>query len=156
MNLDQLCTFVRALGRERVQYVVIGGAALNAHGIIRATEDIDIMVLPTPSNVASLRNALKSIWQDDSIDSITSEDLNGEYPVVRYGPPEGTVYIDIIARLGDAFAFDDIQSQTVSLKGVSMVVATPTSLYRMKKNTVRDIDRADAAALRARFVLDEE
>ena len=39
------------------------------------------------------------------------------------------------------------------VEGVPVRVATPATLYRMKKDTLRPIDRADAAALREKFRL---
>lgn len=43
------------------------------------------------------------------------------------------------------------------MEGVSVRVATPRTLYRMKKDTVRPQDRLDAAALLQRFgPLEEE
>lgn len=156
MTLDALREFAAALEREGVDYVVVGAAALNAHGIIRATEDIDLMVRPTAENVERLRRALKAVWNDPAIDEITAEDLSGSYPVIRYGPPDGTVYFDIISRLGERFAFEDVERDPVDLGGTIVHVATPAALYRMKRDTVRPIDRADAAALRERFGLDDE
>jgi hypothetical protein len=44
----------------------------------------------------------------------------------------------------------------VTIEGVPVRVATPATLYRMKKDTVRPIDRADAAALRDKFRLAED
>jgi len=35
-------------------------------------------------------------------------------------------------------------------------VATPRTLYRLKRDTVRPIDRADAQALREMFDIDED
>lgn len=40
--------------------------------------------------------------------------------------------------------------------GVRARVATPRMLYRMKRGTVRPIDRADAADLKAKFALAED
>ena len=156
MTLDELRTVIAAFATEGVDYVLIGAAALNAHGIVRATEDIDVMVRATPENVARLRRALRSVWDDPTIDEITVEDLSGDYPAIRYGPPAGALYLDLIARLGEAFDFADIDSQSIDLGGVSARVATPKSLYRMKKDTVRPIDHADAALLRKRFGIEEE
>ena len=156
MTLDELRTIVAALEQSGVEYVVIGGAALNAHGIIRATEDVDMMVRATAANIARLRQALKMVWDDPAIDDISVEDLAGDYPVIRYGPPDGTLYLDIVARLGEAFGFDDVESQPINLGGPVARVATPSALDRMKRNTVRDIDRADAATLRKRFGLEDE
>ena len=156
MTLDELRALITALETHGVEYVVIGAAALNALGIVRATEDIDIMVRPSADNVARLRRALGSLWDDPDIAQITAEDLAGAYPAVRYGPPQGSLYIDIVARFGEAFAFDDVPGQSVDIGGVHARIATPRALYRMKRGTVREIDRLDAARLRTRFGLHEE
>jgi hypothetical protein len=156
MTLDELRALITALETHGVEYVVIGAAALNALGIVRATEDIDIMVRPSADNVARLRRALGSLWDDPDIAQITAEDLAGAYPAVRYGPPQGSLYIDIVARFGEAFAFDDVPAESVDIGGVHARIATPRALYLMKRGTVREIDRLDAARLRARFGLDEE
>ena len=34
---------------------------------------------------------------------LTAEDLLGSYPAVQYVPPEGDYWIDLLARLGEAF-----------------------------------------------------
>ena len=156
MTLDELNELLQALEREQVAYVLIGGAALNVHGILRATEDIDIMVRPTEANIVALRAAFMSIWDDESINEISAVDLNGDYPVIRYGPPQGRLYVDILGRLGEAFSFDDIESQRVEVGGITATVATPAALFRMKRHTLRDIDRADAAMLQSRFKLNKE
>ncbi len=65
-------------------------------------------------------------------------------------------WIDILARLGEAFRFADIESEDLVVDGVRVRVATPRMLYRMKKHTVRPQDRLDAQLLRERFDLREE
>ena len=62
---------------------------------------------------------------------------------------------DLISRLGTAFGFEDLEAETVVLEGVQVRVATPRTLYRMKKDTVRPLDRADAQALREKFKLED-
>ncbi|NKC14093.1 MAG: hypothetical protein GKR94_18475 [Gammaproteobacteria bacterium] len=156
MTLDELRGICHALAGAGVEYVLIGGAALNVHGIVRATEDIDLMVRPDADNIGRLRNALHRLWDDPSIDEITADDLLGDYPVVRYAPPGGELYLDIVARLGDAWAFDDIERQRVNIAGMDVYVAAPASLYQMKKDTVRSLDKSDAQALRVKFKLDEQ
>jgi hypothetical protein len=156
MDFDRFLELLTALAREQVDYVLVGAAALSLHGIVRATEDIDLFLRPEPDNVARLKRALRSVWDDVEIAGITAQDLAGEYPTVRYGPPGEAFVIDLLSRLGTAFSFDDLEVQTVSVDGVPVRVATPRTLYLMKKDTVRPIDRADAAALRERFGLDED
>lgn len=154
--LDDALRVIQSLNEAGVDYVVVGGVALNVHGLVRATEDLDIFVRPEADNIARLRQALMTVWSDPDIAQITAEDLCGDYPAVRYGPPEGTLYLDILTRLGEATAFADLEAEDKELAGVRIRVATPRTLYRMKKNTVRPIDHSDAAALRSAFNLDEE
>lgn len=56
-----------ALGEEQVDYVLVGGVALNLHGLIRATEDVDLFVRAEPDNVARLRRALWTSSDDPAL-----------------------------------------------------------------------------------------
>ena len=152
---DRLGDVLRALNDESVAYVLFGGQAVNAHAILRYTGAIDVFVEPTPENVQRLRQALRRVWNDPEIDEILVEDLAGDYAVVRYGTPDDFV-IDITSRIGTAFAFHDLESEIIIVAGVPARVATPRTLYRMKKDTVRPHDRADAAELRRKFSLGDD
>jgi hypothetical protein len=154
--LDDALRVIASLNQAGVDYVVVGGVALNLHGLVRATEDLDVFVRPDPENIERLRSALEAVWADPEIDQITAEDLCGDYPAVRYGPPEGTFYLAIMTRLGEATRFSDLQAEDKDIEGVRVRVATPKTLYHMKKDTVRPIDHADALALRAAFDLEAE
>lgn len=127
-----MLSLFRALAEEGVEYVVVGAVALNLHGIVRATEDLDLFVRADVGNVERLRSALRAIWDDPEIAEIRAEDLAGDYPVVRYGPPEEDFVIDLMSRLGDAISFDDLRWETISVEGVNVRVATPITLYEMK------------------------
>jgi hypothetical protein len=155
MEMDEALRVLASLAHERVEYVLFGGAALAFHGLIRATEDLDLFVRPTPENIERLRKALQAVYQDPSISEITAEELAGEYPAIRYCPPEGEMFLDIVARLGEFARFEDLESQVVRVEGVDVQVATPKTLYWMKKDTVRPQDRIDAQALRQKFHLEE-
>jgi hypothetical protein len=54
------------------------------------------------------------------------------------------------------FRYDDIEWQPVEVDDIVIRVATPRMLYRMKRDTVRPQDKADAAELKRRFELEEE
>jgi hypothetical protein len=148
VELDELVALFGALRRHEVEYVLVGGVAAILLGAGRTTEDIDLFVRPTEANIAAVRSALRVVYPGDpSIDDIVAADLAGEYPTVRYGPPHGAYYIDLIARLGEAFKFDDLEWRELDVNGVLVRVATPRTLHRMKKGTIRDRDRLDAAML---------
>ena len=135
---------------------VFGAVALNIHGIGRATEDLDFFIKPDSKNVERLRRALKRVYNDPSIDEISSEDLCGDYPAVRYVPPKGDFYLDILTRLGEFARFEDLEVETVIIEGIEIPVVTPRQLYRLKRDTVRDQDQMDAARLREKFALEDE
>ncbi|NMA43984.1 MAG: hypothetical protein GX946_11485 [Oligosphaeraceae bacterium] len=57
-----------------VPFVVIGGHAVNYHGFIRATEDVDIVFLRTPASEKKLFRALQEIhasWISNEVDPDT-------------------------------------------------------------------------------------
>lgn len=127
------------------------------HGVVRATEDVDLFIRATAENVRRLRAALKAAYSDDPhIDEISADDLLGDYPAVRYYPPTGDLYFDVLTRLGEAASFDTVEAETKEVDGTRVQVATPAALYRLKRGTVRPRDHQDAAALRERFNLKDE
>lgn len=156
MDVDSVVAVLAALEREQVAYIVVGGVALNLLGIPRATVDLDLFVHTADANIQRLRTALKSVFHDDDIDQITAEDLRGDFPAVQYVPPDGHFHIDILARLGEAFSYDDLEVEIVNFQGVRVPVVTAATLYRMKKNTVRLRDKADAERLERRFKLQDD
>jgi tRNA nucleotidyltransferase (CCA-adding enzyme) len=89
MDFAEAKRLIAAFERHRVAYVLVGSMAMAAQGIVRATRDIDVFVAPDADNIARLRAALHDLFDDAAIDSITAEDLAGEYPAVQYVPPGG-------------------------------------------------------------------
>jgi hypothetical protein len=156
MQPDPVLRVLGALEREGVHYVVFGAVAMNIHGLPRFTEDLDIFVKPDRTNVEALKRALRSVFDDPSIDEIAAADLLGEYPAVRYVPPEGAFYVDIVTKIGEAFAYEDLDTRRMPFEGQVVTVVAPQTLYRMKKDTVRPKDRMDAEALRLRFGLEDD
>ena len=157
MDRDEIVRVLRAFHDAGLEYTLIGATAMGVHGLVRATEDIDLFIKATPENVDRLRAALVAVYeQDPSVADISTADLLGEYPAIRYYPPTGDLYFDIITRLGDAATFETVARELKEVSGVMVSVATPAALYRMKKNTVRAKDRQDATALRERFQLEDD
>ncbi len=157
MDSDELLKVFRAFQHQNLEYVLIGATAMGFHGLVRATEDVDLVIRPTPENVERLRKALRDAYSDDpSIEDIRSEDLLGDYPAIRYYPANGDLFFDILVRLGEAANYETIESEVIEVEGVRILAATPHALYKLKKGTVRPIDHQDAAALRERFKLRDE
>ena len=57
---SEYLSLLRLFHAEGVEYVVVGGYAVIAHGFPRTTGDIDILVRPTPENARRAVQALAS------------------------------------------------------------------------------------------------
>jgi hypothetical protein len=156
VNYDRTRDVLAALEHEGVEYAVFGGVALNLQGLARATEDLDLFVAPKEDNIQRLRSALMRVFDDPHLEEISARDLLGEYPAVQYVPPDGSFHVDILTRLGEAFRFEDLEVERIDFDGLTVSVVTPATLYRMKRDTVRARDRADAERLRERFGLEDD
>ena len=155
MTFADALRILAAFEHHGVAYVLVGSMAMATQGIVRATRDMDIFIRPDEANIARLQAALREIFDDPEIERITAADLSGDYPAIQYVPPQSDFWIDVLARLGDAFRFEDVESELVEVEGVTVIVATPYMLYRMKRNTVRPQDRLDAQVLAERFGLED-
>jgi len=155
MDFTKVVELLKALEREEVEYIVVGGVALNIQGITRATQDIDLFLEPSEGNIERLKRALRTVWADPEIDTISTADFEGECPNVQYVPPDSKVSLDLLTRLGDAFRYEDLLWERKEWSGVRVRIATAQMLYEMKKDTLRLQDKADAAELRERFGLKE-
>jgi hypothetical protein len=157
VDRDEILRVLRAFETSGLEYVLIGATAMGFHGVVRATEDLDLFIRATPENVERLRAALREAYQGDPhIEEISSADLLGEYPAIRYYPPTGDLYFDVLTRLGESARFETVEAEIKDIGGIRVRVATPAALYRMKKGTVRAKDRQDAAALLQHFDLKGE
>ena len=72
----------RALNEAAARYLLIGGFAVIAHGGVRTTKDIGLLVDASPENVARVKQALR-ILEDRAVDQIADTDL-ARYTVVRW------------------------------------------------------------------------
>jgi len=106
---------VDALEKFGVEYVLIGGYAVIIHGFPRFTEDMDLFVRLEQDNIARLRHALDDVFHDTSLQELTATEID-QYPVIRYGAPNGFL-IDVIARIGEMYRFDDIEYEELQIEG---------------------------------------
>jgi hypothetical protein len=140
VDRDEFIRVLRAFEASGLEYVLIGATAMGFHGLVRATEDVDLLIRATPENVERLRAALRQAYEGDPhIDEISADDLLGDYPALRYYPPTGDLYFDVLTRLGDMARFETVDAEDKQIEGARVRVATAAALYRLKKGTVRAI-----------------
>ncbi|WP_221390610.1 DUF6036 family nucleotidyltransferase [Dyadobacter sp. NIV53] len=58
---EEYLSLIRLLNEENVEYVVLGGHAVIAHGYLRTTGDIDIFVSPSEQNARNIVKALERL-----------------------------------------------------------------------------------------------
>ena len=79
--------------------------------------------------------------------------------IARYNADESALGVsmdfDLVLALLRALARQHLEAELTTVDDTPLMLATPQTLYRMKRDTVRPIDRADAAALREKFGLDD-
>lgn len=61
MKLSSFEAIVQVLGNAGVRYLVAGGLAVNAHGYMRFTKDVDFVIQLVPENILSTFTALGSL-----------------------------------------------------------------------------------------------
>src|SRR3989338_8029591 len=65
----------RALQKERVRYLVVGGVAMNLYGVLRATADLDLFIwLKNSGNVAKFVKIMKRLGYKPRV-PVAPEDL---------------------------------------------------------------------------------
>lgn len=61
MEVRSLKSIVVALNTARVDYLIVGGLAVNAHGFVRLTKDVDLVIGLSPENATKGLHTLFSI-----------------------------------------------------------------------------------------------
>jgi hypothetical protein len=109
-----------ALSAAGVDFIIVGAHALAAHGVPRATGDIDIWVRPTAENAERVLRALVAFGAP--LFDLTQKDLEASDTVFQIGVPPGR--IDILTGISGVL-FDDAWGNrlTLNLPGVSHPVA---------------------------------
>jgi hypothetical protein len=137
----------RLLDEEGARWALIGGYAIAAHGFVRLSEDVDILVDPSKENADRWIRALARLP-----DGATRE-LVGESDVFERGGPYAI-------RVNDEFTVDVMPAacghswselapyiEARTIDGVAIKMLGLRGLL-LTKEGMRDKDRADAAVLR--------
>lgn len=135
------------LHEANVEYALVGGYAVAAHGFIRASEDIDILVNPSVENAHRWILALSRLPDHAARELADEADVFGDDK--RYA-----------LRINDEFTIDVMPSiaghswsemqryiETIEFEGASLRILNLEGLL-LTKQGVRPKDQMDAAVLR--------
>ncbi len=135
---------IAAFNAERVEYLLVGAYALAAHGVPRATSDIDFWVRPTRENADRTWRALARFGAP--MERVTRDDLATPEMIVQFGVEPQR--IDVLTTV-DGVTFDDAYARrvTVTMDGLQVAVIDREHLILSKRAAGRGQDLVDADRL---------
>jgi hypothetical protein len=140
-----------ALRAERVGYVTVGGIAVIAHGIVRATVDVDIVPSHEPENLARLARVIRSLGgvPHREPETAVTPELLARDANMRFDTDAGQ--LDVLTSELYRRLYPELRTRAVvvDLDGVEIVVVSRNDLIRLKAGTGRDRDVLDIGDLLA-------
>lgn len=137
----EMLSVLNAAGAE---YLVVGAHALAAHGVPRATGDLDIWVRATPDNARRVLAALREFGAP--LFDLSAEDLSQPETVFQIGVVP--VRIDLLTSISGV-DFEEAWAGRIPgvVDGVAFGVIGREDLLRNKRATGRPKDLLDAETL---------
>ena len=153
MSEFDLRALLQSLHEQGVQFVVIGGVAVGAHGYVRGTEDLDVVPDPDPANLDRLTDALQAL--ESTLPTVAGRPFDSatDAGVIRRG---GNVTadtkfggLDVLQRARGVPSYSQLAEDAVEseLLGVPVQVCSLARLREMKQAQGRAQDQADLANL---------
>ena len=127
-----------------VEYVLVGGFAVNYYGYVRTTQDIDILILPSAENAERVTAALDAFGFGGA--GIPRRLFEREGSAVHLGVEPNR--IDLLTRLVGV-SLDEVfaRRNTVALDNIQVNIISLQMLIKTKQASDRARDRADAEEL---------
>ena len=149
---------LRALTDAKVQFVLVGGFAVQLHGFVRTTLDLDLVLAMDEANLTLFIEVAKQFELAPvipvSIDSLKNakqiDQWHKEKGMLAFALREPQVsgsVIDVLVRPEVTFDALQVGAATVDLFGRSVKVASIEHLLFMKRIANRPKDRIDIEAL---------
>lgn len=159
MEVRSIEAIARCLNEAEVKYLVVGGLAVNAHGYVRMTRDVDLVIqLDEPNILAALR-ALASIGYQMSIPArpedfahaATRESWREKRNMIvlkLWSDSHGRTPVDVFVYEPFPFADELARAQSMNLpSGISVPVVSLETLLHMKHEAGRPQDLVDITEL---------
>lgn len=146
------------LQKANIRYVVVGGMAVNFHGALRSTADLDLMVyLEDNQNVLRFAQAMNNLGYKPRV-PVPAEDLANSQKRKEWQEEKGALVFTFLKTksfesvdvfLNHPIAFDDVFSRRkrVIIDDIEISVASLQDLKTLKKLAGRDKDLMDIKAI---------
>ncbi len=142
---------LRVFDEHEVEYVLIGGLAVQTHGHVRTTNDADLIPAPDPGNLERLADALRVL--DARVLNPGQEGVKVDAKML----PRATIWqfatrdggIDVMHEVPGGRSYSELSDRAlrVRLGDLDVPVVGLDDLIQMKLARGRPLDLADVAAL---------
>lgn len=142
---------LRVLDEQGVEYVLIGGLAMQTHGHVRTTNDADLIPAPSPANLERLAAALRVL--DARVLNRGEEGAQIDAKMLQratiwqFATRDGGIDVMHEVPGGRSYAELSERALRVKLGEITVPVVGLDDLIQMKLARARPVDLADVAAL---------
>jgi len=146
---------LRRLARAQVEFVVVGGLALNAWGVVRGTKDVDVVVATEPKNLKRVAEVAVTagghVQQGEALlgssISIAAALASGEQVAIETDLGR----LDVVQGLDGVPTFEELRPRAAEAEvlGSKVWVCSREDLRAMKRAAGRTRDLADLEDLDA-------
>ena len=142
LTSDPLWQVCALLQKHHVTYVLVGARACGLHGLVRSTQDVDLLVESSTENLQRVIDALSEL-PDGAARELTVKDLE-ENVVVKVAD---AVEVDI-AKQAWTLSYEEAirDAHILDVEGVRIIYASLDALIK-SKSTYREQDRVDRERL---------
>lgn len=149
----------RMLEEAGVRYLVVGGVAVNLHGINRLTHDVDLMLALDADNLRRFVSVAKRysfkpvvpVKVDDLADAEKVRDWIENKGMLAFGlRPQNAAdpTVDILVNPPIDFESAYLRRVVAEVAGLKVPIAAVADIIAMKTGTGRDKDKSDIQALK--------
>ncbi len=141
---SDLFRLLQSLSDHQVDYVLIGGQALNLHGFMRGTTDIDLLLPMNEINGQKVLDAL-AFLQDNAAKDVDPTWL-AEPGTVRVADE---IVIDLMTLAANGETFDSLREHIEKREadGYAFYLLDIEGMIRTKQKSVREKDQLDLRVL---------
>lgn len=148
----------RELNKAKIKYLVIGGVAVNLHGYLRFTGDLDLLLLLNKENLAKVDKVMKKMKYSERL-PVSIMELSDKKKVSNWmckknlkaytfnPPPHNPLQIDIIISESLKFAQFYKRRNIKTMGQIKIPIVSLKDIINMKKRANRDKDVIDLKVL---------
>ena len=144
--------------KQKVKYVIVGGIAVNLHGFLRSTADMDVLVDMTDENLKKIVSILKKkgyrvkqpVDPMGIADAQTRHDWIHGKNMKAFNFYKENEYKEIDIIIGSPVSYKEAKKNVLQLKigSIKIPVISIDDLIKMKRHAGRDEDKKDIEQLK--------